>query len=147
MRHFISHRGNLNGPNPERENHPDYIMEAIDAGFEVEVDLWVVNGELFLGHDKPEFTIYPGFLINFRGILWVHCKNVAAVEWIRERGISLNYFWHDTDTMTLTSLNNIWAYPGKQPIKDSIAVMPEWYNDDITQCSGVCSDFIQKYKE
>ena len=35
---------------------------------------------------------------------------------------------------------------GKQPIKDSIAVLPELYNDDISSCLGVCSDNISKYK-
>jgi len=37
------------------------------------------------------------------------------------------------------------AYPGKQPIKDSIAVMPELYNDDLSLCIGICSDYISKY--
>ena len=32
---LISHRGNLTGKNPERENHPDYIKEALDLGFDV----------------------------------------------------------------------------------------------------------------
>jgi len=26
---LIAHRGNINGPNPEKENHPDYINTAI----------------------------------------------------------------------------------------------------------------------
>ena len=26
---LISHRGNLKGPNPEQENHPDYIWDAL----------------------------------------------------------------------------------------------------------------------
>jgi len=46
----------------------------------------------------------------------------------------------------LTSKNYIWAYPGKQSIIGSIAVMPEIYTDDITQCIGICSDYIQNYK-
>jgi hypothetical protein len=50
---LISHRGNLNGPNPERENHPDYIWEALRAGFEVEIDVWWVEGKFKLGHDEP----------------------------------------------------------------------------------------------
>jgi hypothetical protein len=37
---LIAHRGNLDGPNPSMENHPDYIDAAINAGFHVEVDLW-----------------------------------------------------------------------------------------------------------
>jgi len=41
----------------------------------------------------------------------------------------------------------MWVYPGKQPIKNSIAVLPEIFNDDIKDCTGICSDFIKKYKE
>jgi hypothetical protein len=40
----------------------------------------------------------------------------------------------------------MWVYPGKQPIKGGVAVLPEIHNDDISQCYGVCSDFIEKYK-
>ena len=32
---LISHRGNLNGKNVDFENHPDYIMAAINKGFDV----------------------------------------------------------------------------------------------------------------
>lgn len=58
-----------------------------------------------------------------------------------------NYFWHETDTVTLTSKGFPWAYPNRQPIKGSIAVMPELNNDDVTECYGVCSDVIEQYKK
>jgi hypothetical protein len=54
-------------------------------------------------------------------------------------------FWHENDTVTLTSTNMIWAHPGKQPISESIAVMPEINNDDTTKCIGICSDYIKNY--
>jgi hypothetical protein len=43
-------------------------------------------------------------------------------------------------------MNIICAYPGKQPIKGSIAVMPEIHNDDLDACVGICSDYINDYK-
>jgi len=49
---FISHRGNLAGPMPEFENRPDYIDNALDLGFDVEVDLWSYDNKFFLGHDE-----------------------------------------------------------------------------------------------
>ena len=67
---LIAHRGNINGPNPERENSPDYIKEALDKGFDVEIDVWKINGSYFLGHDAPEYRIEFGFLMNDR--LWCH---------------------------------------------------------------------------
>ena len=65
----------------------------------------------------------------------------------RIKTTSLNYFWHEQDTLTLTSKNYMWVYPGKQPITGSIAVMPEIHNDDISKCLGVCSDFIKRYND
>jgi hypothetical protein len=52
-----------------------------------------------------------------------------------------------SNTVTLTSKNKIWAYPGKQPIKHSIAVLPELNEtEDLSFCIGICSDHIEKYK-
>ena len=31
---LIAHRGNINGPNPERENTVSYIQEALDKGYQ-----------------------------------------------------------------------------------------------------------------
>jgi hypothetical protein len=142
---LISHRGNLNGPNEVRENSPHYIMEAIAEGYDVEVDLWWVNGRVYLGHDEPQYEVSDEWLGERIDKLWVHCKNVESLNWIRST--SLNYFWHEQDTLTLTSKNYMWVYPGKQPITESIAVMPEIHNDDISKCLGVCSDFIKRYDD
>ena len=37
--HFISHRGNLNGPDLQNENNPIYVQNAVNLGFEVEIDI------------------------------------------------------------------------------------------------------------
>ena len=39
---LISHRGNISGPNPERENHPEYIFEALQAGYDVDIQKAVI---------------------------------------------------------------------------------------------------------
>ena len=36
---LISHRGNLEGKNPEKENSPIYVLQALSKGFDVEVDI------------------------------------------------------------------------------------------------------------
>lgn len=142
---LISHRGNLNGKILELENKPEYIDSAIEAGFNVEIDLWVNDGILYLGHDEPMYIIDYNWLKERKRKLWIHCKNIEALELMDEK-IELHYFWHEEDTLTLTSQGTIWVYPGKQPIKNSIAVMPEIYGDNITYCLGICSDYIEKYK-
>ena len=49
---FISHRGNLNGPIEEYENHPEYILEALKKGFNVEID-----DEIFLVIKQQDVVI------------------------------------------------------------------------------------------
>lgn len=141
---LISHRGNTNGANPSEENRPGYIDQAIHSGFDVEVDIWSVDGDLYLGHDEPQYLISLNWLNERIDKLWIHCKNTIAVERFYTVD-TFNYFWHQEDTLTLTSKGYIWAYPGKQPIFNSIAVMPEIYNDPINLCLGVCSDYVINY--
>lgn len=147
---LISHRGNVNGKNTEKENQPDYIDKAIKLGYDVEIDVWCVGGELYLGHDEPQYRTNVNWLNERSESLWIHCKNIPSIQFFCELdtyGDEYNYFWHQNDDVTLTSQNFIWAYPGKQPIGGSIAVMPEIHNEDLVDCYGVCSDVIEKYKK
>jgi hypothetical protein len=143
---LISHRGNINGRVIEVENHPDYINDTIHLGYDVEIDVWMIDGKIFLGHDNPQYEITIDWIDNRSHCLWVHCKNIEILEFLNKYDHDINYFWHETDIATLTSKKHIWAFPGKQPIKNSIAVIPEIYHDDTSQCLGVCSDYIQNYK-
>ena len=144
---LISHRGNINGNQPNQENHPDYIWKAIREGFDVEIDVWYVNGKIKLGHDVPQYDFPIELLENYYNKLWIHCKNLEAVSKLNKFdkiGTRLNYFWHQNDDVTLTSKGYIWAYPNIQ-CENSIAVMPpENYN--LKNHIGICSDNIIKYK-
>jgi hypothetical protein len=141
---YIAHRGNLEGPKTELENMPAYIELALEV-CDVEIDLWVVEGKFYLGHDEPTYAINSEWLDKYIDKLWIHCKNIEAVEKLFES--DFNFFWHETDTITLTNHGFIWAYPGKQPIKNSIAVMPERHNDDVSNCYGICTDYVFKYQK
>ena len=146
---IIAHRGNLIGPNPSKENSPEYIQAAIDAGFYVEIDLRVIDGKYFLGHDGPDYEIDLNWLcenFNFK-FLYIHCKNIEAIETMQNCDVPFNYFWHESDTLTLTSLGDLWVYPGKQPVNGSIAVMPEIHKDDISKCYGICTDYSIDYRK
>jgi glycerophosphoryl diester phosphodiesterase len=54
---LISHRGNLIGPNPLKENSLQYIQEALDKGFDVEIDIWLNDGVFYLGHDAIQYEV------------------------------------------------------------------------------------------
>ena len=141
---LISHRGNISGRIEDVENRPDYIDDTIRLGYEVEVDVWVIEGTFHLGHDKPQYPISLNWLHQRKDKLWIHCKNKESVEYFHSM-TKYNWFWHENDLLTLTSKGYIWAYPGKQPIKNSIAVLPEKFDDDVKKCVGLCSDNILKY--
>lgn len=136
---IISHRGNLHGPNKDRENSPDYISEAMRLGYDVEVDVWVIDGNWFLGHDGPMYPISQTFLIN--NMLWCHAKNVEALDNLLKLGI--HCFWHQTDSYTITSRGMIWAYPGVPTTGISVI-----HGKDvvITTQSGICTDYAGDYQ-
>lgn len=146
---LISHRGNLTGKEPEKENHPDYIWEAILNRFHVEIDIWYIDGKFKLGHDEPQYDFPFELIENHSKKLWIHCKNLEAMAQLNELdrcGVYLNYFWHQKDDVTLTSKGYLWAYPGKN-VNHSIAVLPEIHNDNLENRIGICSDEIVNYRQ
>ena len=146
---LISHRGNLNGPNPELENTIDSVDKAIEMGFDCEVDLWVSDGKLFLGHDYPKNEISPKYLFDNASSLFVHAKNQDALLWLHNNRRYINFFSHDKDKFVLTSLGDIWCYPSSIPFEFGINVMPEWNSltkEDLASVYGICTDFPIKFK-
>lgn len=144
---IISHRGNLSGPNTCKENSKKSIEKALNLGLDVEIDLWYKSRVLFLGHDKPTYKVQFEWIYERKDRLWVHCKNIDCLEYFYEVENGINYFWHEKDTLTLTSNGEIWAYPDKQPIKNSIAVLPEVHGFlGLEVCKGVCTDFPEYFK-
>jgi hypothetical protein len=139
---IISHRGNLSGPEPESENSPGRIRYVLKQGFDVEIDLWVVNGRSYLGHEYPQYIIDNEFLSDIRG-LWVHCKNRDAL-YLAMSIPGLRYFWHESDEYTMTSQGIVWVHVGIKPIKGSICVMPK-DDEDVSMCYGICTDYPLKY--
>jgi hypothetical protein len=143
---LIAHRGNLTGPDATRENSPEYIDEAIAAGFDVEVDVWMVDGDLGLGHDFPQYRILKTFLFERAERLWCHAKNLEALVFLTSNSL-LHAFSHDNDDYVLTSKGVIWAFPGKPIGPDVVCVMPErasYSVADLKSCKGICSDFVAK---
>ena len=148
---LISHRGNIDGPNPSKENKPSSITNAIRTGFQVEVDFWFIKNKFYLGHDEPEYDIPFEWFVSHHRSLWIHCKNIDAINKLVEidrNGVYLNYFWHQEDKVTLTSKGYLWAYPGVI-CDNAITVLPEqnmkMSKEDVKDYLGVCSDYIMSY--
>ena len=95
---IIAHRGNICGPEPERENTLTQIKKCLDLGLDVEIDVRVKNNKLWLGHDSYNKTTNERFLFDIRENLWIHCKNFEALKFFSEKNDSYNYFWHNKRT-------------------------------------------------
>ena len=140
---FISHRGNVNGPDPGKENSPSYIKSALSAGYNVEIDVWNLNGTWFLGHDDPVYEIGVKFLMNDK--LLCHAKNLAALDKMLVH-TNIHCFWHQEDHYTVTSRGYIVSYPGYETTPRTICMKPELADpDSIPDCHGICSDYIQRW--
>lgn len=140
---IISHRGNLNGRVPEMENHPKHIISAVYAGYDVEVDVWSIDGEFFLGHDHPQYSVELSWIRKFP--LWCHAKNIEAFSRLLEYGI--HCFWHDRDMFTLTSCGIPWCYPGNW-IKGGVTVVKDFLLiSPPSHIFGVCVDDPIRWSE
>lgn len=137
---LIAHRGNISGPNKEKENSPEQIEKALSLGYDVEVDVWG-DSKIWLGHDEPQYEVSLKFLFNNFNKLWLHCKNLEAIDILSEFKV-FNYFWHESDDFTLTSKKFIWTYPGKRVCNKSVLVVDDARSYSGNPCFGLCSDYL-----
>tara|TARA_R100001163_G_scaffold55398_1_gene42856 strand:- start:157 stop:597 length:441 start_codon:yes stop_codon:yes gene_type:complete len=141
---LISHRGNIDGKNPQYENGQRYCEEAINAGYNVEIDVWFTD-TWWTGHDRPQYRVDPDFFLKEE--VWCHAKNIEALKKLLE--IGAHCFFHQNDPVTLTSKQYIWTYPTQQLTEKSICVLPELQAVEVSgflPSAGVCSDFIKRYE-
>jgi len=141
---IIAHRGNMNGPDPANENREDTILAALSAGFDCEIDIWVISGRFWLGHDGPDTETSMEFLLRSRSALWVHCKNLEALLALKDR---FNCFFHDKDLYTLTSQGYVWGNIGSPSTLQTVQVMPEKSGGVLHECWGVCTDYPLRYAQ
>ena len=144
----IAHRGNHAGRIEERENTVSYIEEAITAGYNVEIDVWLIDKQWHLGHDFPDEKIDLSFME--RPEIWTHAKNLVGYVSLYNNS-KVHTFWHDKDDYVFTSKGIKWC---KTHILtyDGVMVMPEFndYHTSIIKSGfldplGVCSDDFRKF--
>lgn len=146
---YISHRGNLNSINPESENKISYIQNAIDLGYDVEIDVRLINNYLFLGHDSPDYPITIEWLLEHKNNLWIHCKNFASLSYLVEKDVRT--FYHQKENHTIiNNCNKVWSHELSEA--DNKSIIPLLSLQDISNYKnyyyvyGVCSDFISNIK-
>ena len=143
---LISHRGNIRGPIPDKENRPSYIDCAIGNGYDVEIDVNYVNGELWLGHDEPQYKVTHTGIQERSQYLWLHCKDFESAKecW------KYQAFCHSGDPFVFTSNNKIWLHGENESIYtlDDMTIIPVINEQESTSFHtangipfGVCTDY------
>ena len=136
---IISHRGNVRGPIPDRENRPSYIDCAIGNGYDVEIDVRLIAGQLWLGHDEPQYKVEHSWLQPRKEYLWIHCKDLAAAKECWE----YQAFCHSSDPYVYTSNGKIWLHDLSMEI-DSDVIIPLIDDIDYSPMNGdpyaICTD-------
>ena len=140
---LIAHRGNCAGIKKDLENSPEYIEEALSQGYDVEIDIRLINGSWYLGHDEAQYRINIKDYLDKR--YWLHCKNSEAFESLFNNYPNANFFWHQTDEYTMTSSGLIWAYPGVKRLDNSVVLFPK-KPEDIINVYGICDNDFSKIK-
>ena len=146
--YLISHRGNVSGRDVNRENSPDYIMEAINQGYHVEIDVWYVfpNGYM-LGHDDPVFPVTEAFLTHEN--LWIHAKTPDTLLRLLPNP-KIKCFYHDTADCTIISNGKVWGFPRFSPNKNTIFYLSnpmEIHAPMYTKLYGICCDKVSFFRE
>lgn len=166
---IIAHRGLINGPNIKEENNPKFLLNALKLGYDCEVDLSITSDDKwFLGHEKegeeekPSYQINPYFILNKDSYnkYWIHCKNFHTLYSLHQINFNtpLNFFYHTTEDVVLTSGMYFWHYPKRVSQSPyGIIVLPEQkINIDdvetmkkylsIQKFYGICTDYCEKMK-
>lgn len=150
---LISHRGNLAGPIPERENKPDYIQEAIDKGYDVEIDVRLNTVGMFLGHDTPDYGTTLEWLLDRKESLWVHAKDFNSLDLLLAQGMRV--FYHQLEKHTIIGNTRIiWSHDISEA--DLRSIIPVIGESDVVSFMaegrteapfyGICSDFVESLK-
>jgi len=142
---LIAHRGNFRGKNLERENTLPYIKEALANNFDCEIDIWLYNSELYLGHEEPKIQLLISdcnFIVNNFDKLWIHCKTPETLSYLLSKDYNLNLFYHNSDDCVLTSKRKIWTFPNKTLTESSVMVkFSKIAKEDLMKnIYGICGD-------
>ena len=148
---FISHRGNINSVSHELENTPDYIDAAISQGYEVEIDIWTIKDEIFLGHDGPETPVELKWLDERKKNLWIHTKNQQALEYFTKLKSGFKFFWHTVEPFVLTSNCIIWAHDYEDIKEEQTCIVPLLTLEQVEKAKirnwyAICTDFPEQCK-
>ena len=140
---YISNKGNLSGKDPKKENTVEYLLEAVQAGYCIKTDLWVIKGRLVTGTDFPAHGIN---LEKFeKDKLLIQARNLPALLFLLENGY--HCFCRESDDIVLTNKNFVLSFNNSLIPKCIVMNPEENIVSDWNNYLGLCSDFISGYMQ
>ena len=151
---YISYQGIYDGTNFVDAATPKQITKAMNAGFSTMVNVWRIEGILYLGVFEPITVVTEKYLQGPR--FWINAMNTEMQEWIVAQPTKLypNYFWFPdaTESTPVTANNGKIITPGTVAINNnSIIFLPEiqdrgMYSTVHLKCFGVISNYLSFIK-
>jgi hypothetical protein len=141
----IAHRGNTLGPDPRLENRPEFLLAALEQGFDVETDVWEVDSGFALGHDYPHYPVSIEFLR--RPGVWCHAKTPETLASLLDRGC--HCFFQDKDDTVLTSSLFMVLHVDHGPIDHprTVVVHLDAPTGLLFEAYGVCTDYCYLWRK
>lgn len=146
---LISYRGNTSQIVPEQENKLEHIQNALNKGFHVMVDIWLVGtNNLATGTTRAQYPIDINFIRENNIIC--HAMTSNTMNFLLEKG--LHCFMWDREKYSLTNGGLIWSSVDPQVNSRTILVLPERNIPHLSvlanlKCAGICSSRIQEIKD
>ena len=111
----------------------------------MEIDVWSIDGEYWLGHDKPQYKVTWNWFFKRQHNLWLHCKNVEAAKSCH----IFQSFCHTGDPYSYTSGGKVWLHDLEQTFDDkTIIPLLDWDMVDSFKTHikneipyGICTDY------
>lgn len=142
---IISHLGNLNGRQPEKENTLPYLQTALKLGWHICVDVTFQYGTFLLPALNNKYApVPPAFFSNQR----VWCRASDAITLDALCNINAHTFPVAMADVVLTSAQFLWTLPPTILTPRSIAVFPEFADSDWmaeNEHAGICTNHPEVY--
>ena len=151
---IISHRGNIKGPIPDKENRPSYIDSAIQLGFDVEIDVRFIDNKFWLGHDTPDYEVSDIWIMKRKEKLWFHCKDLPSALELENLNPTINKFCHNSDPYVIVSNGKMWVHDLTLTLNNKCIIPLLSLNDIESNTTlsfgeniyGICTDYPQNLK-
>jgi hypothetical protein len=79
---YISYRGIFDGNDFQDANTPKQLSKALGAGYKCMIDVWRVDGKLYLGNDQPIVEVTEKYILVISGS--PICPHLSMLQQVTE---------------------------------------------------------------